>query len=182
MLTNVTTVLTKSGPPLVAHNAGVCSRQFSTFFNLDQVYYNYSRNILVNNDMKLLIELQLFFGLRVSEALGLTPGSYKGNGMFTVVTLKKNEDRIITIKHNIKELERNYINILPLKDRYTRYYVYRLYKKLGIYKKYNNNTYYSVTHYFRHKIVQHLISEGISLKNITRYMGWRSEKSITYYE
>lgn len=182
MKTNVSNVLTKSGSRFDAHNAVVCTGRKQEFSDLEILFGKYKRNIFVNPDIAFLLELQMLYGLRVSEALKLAPCDYVGHGVFRAKTDKGGKNRMIRIVYNMDYIRSGIIYKLPLIDRYNRFYVYRVYKKIGIFKRYNSNKYQSVTHFFRHEIVKEMKRKNIDNETITSFMGWRSEKTILYYE
>ena len=174
-------ILTNVVPTCSAQNTKSEPTFTKPLSGLDLIYSSYASNPCVSADMKFLLELQLFFGLRVSEALNLGPGQSRGNGVFEFKTLKRGENRTIQIIHNEPYIRENIEYKLPLINRYTRYYVYRLYKKLGIYQKYNNNRHDSVTHYFRHELILYMKSQGLSDTMISKFMGWKGDLTIQYY-
>ena len=131
--------------------------------------------------MKLLFELLIFYGLRISEALYFDHTNITNDGLIKIKGLKGSSSRILYIRHNREYLINNYLYSLPLANIYSRFYVYRLFKKLGIYQRFNINSHFSVTHYFRHNLVKHLKDNGYDNKTITNFMGWNSEKTILFY-
>ena len=72
--------------------------------------------------------------------------------------------------------------MLPLGESYSRFYYYRLFKRLGLYEKFNGNVNNSVTHYFRHKLLSSFKSEEIEIETRQNFIGHKSKKSTKYYE
>jgi hypothetical protein len=72
-------------------------------------------------------------------------------------------------------------SLLPISTVYSRFYFYRLFKRIGLYGKFGSNDNNSVTHYFRHL-------QGLDVQNsfndwalTASALGHKNEKSTIYY-
>jgi site-specific recombinase XerC len=64
---------------------------------------------------------------------------------------------------------------------YNRFYIYRLFKKLGFTQKFGDNVNFSVTHFFRKSAALEALSMNNDLQDITSILGHKSAKSAHYY-
>jgi site-specific recombinase XerD len=134
-----------------------------------------------NRVLTLVIRLMLLHGLRVSEALYITPQCVMRNGSVFVRGLKGSKDRVVSDSARIDEwllFKKMNVNDLIYFDRY---YVYRIFKKLGLYAVYGTNRNNSVTHSPRHNVALGLREEGLSVENIQDVLGHKSVKSTEFY-
>ena len=130
---------------------------------------------------KAVIELLYRYGLRITEVLKIKQTDLFGNNLIQIKTLKTKEVRFISPITYANFWFSVYYYRLPLSSVFTRFYFYRLFKKLGYYKKYGQNENYSVTHFFRHQLVKDLEKQGMEKKDISKYLAHRSEKTLEYY-
>jgi len=130
---------------------------------------------------KAVIELMYLYGLRISEVLNITPGQISPTGHIFVQALKGGQTRFLVSIRYQAFWNAARIGLLPLKNVYSRNYYYRLFKKQGYNKKFGNNDNFSVTHYFRHRLVQDLRKHGFSDQSISRFLAHSSGKSIEHY-
>lgn len=131
--------------------------------------------------VQVIVELQLLYGLRITEVLSIGAIDIARNGLIFVRGKKGSQDRYI-----YSQRFSNYVmfckvnNVARLCD-YSRFYFYRLYKKLGLYFKfpgYENN---SVTHFFRHALLLQQKADGISTENSKKFIGHKSINSTKIY-
>lgn len=131
--------------------------------------------------LRVLIEIQLLFGLRVSEALSIGYADLMALGRIRISASKRGTSRIINYADRYGYLEmcrRNGVN--PFAD-YNRFFIYREYKKNGIMLFHEKDKKYSVTHAFRHLLVTMLKSEIEDKSLISDILGHKSRKSIESY-
>lgn len=142
----------------------------------------YKLSMLRENPTLLMgIRLMLLHGLRVTEMLHITPQCVMRDGSVFVRGLKGSKDRVVLDSYMYKEwLVYKSMNCNDLVY-FDRYYVYRLFKKLGLYAVYGNNRNNSVTHSCRHNVALGLKSDGLELENIQDVMGHKSIKSTEFY-
>ena len=181
MKTQLDLLLTKSVPTVPAHNAGLCGVNQPDTSEIEKLYFLYARNRFCNQDLRFIIELQVLNGLRITECLNITAADCLDLDTLCIRTLKGGRNRIIKIKYNKYFIQGEKKYKQTLSQRIDRFYVYRIYRKLGIYQRFNYNKHDSVTHYFRHNICKMLKDKGLDNKTISDYMGWRGDKTILYY-
>lgn len=128
-----------------------------------------------------ICSLQLKFALRISEVLNLKYSDIDFQGRAIIKGLKGSNDRIIyvseypmfkNINRNSKELVFSHIN---------RFYVYREYKKLGIYKLLEDNSNTSVTHFNRYLSQAVIEDNSEDLRVKRQLLGHKSSKNTFRY-
>src|SRR5690554_3620980 len=129
-----------------------------------------------------VIELQLFYGLRISECLNITTSDVSSTGHIRIRGVKGSNDRIV-IPYRFSSFWRNEaVAILPLGNIYSRFWFYRQYKNLGLYAIFGNSKVKSVTHLFRHLNILSL-KENFNETDLTRkFIGHKSINSTLHYE
>lgn len=139
---------------------------------------------LLNVDWKLYLIsiLQFRYGLRISEVLDLYITDLLPNNYLKIVSKKKSENRLLPV-HDLIELF-NRFNMTSGKffEGYNRFYIYRIYKKMGISAKFGNSTRNSVTHLFRHQLVKYFKANNIETSTTQSFIGHKSIKSTEHYE
>ena len=171
----------KSATKLSAQSRGLCSSLNPAIDDIFKEYNKYNiRNDLIDIE-KAVIELLMLNGLRISEVLNIKPTDVLSNGFISIKGLKNSKDRLVRPVFYGSKWRNNFTGLLPLKIYYSRYYFYRLFKKIGIYAKYGNNVYNSLTHYFRHEIVISMRNSGVDDRAISDFLGHKSMDSLKYY-
>lgn len=126
--------------------------------------------------------LQFRYGLRISEVLDIKSGDILLNGYINIHSKKKSKDRLIPI-HDLTEFFFRFRNngVSPFIN-YNRFYIYRIYKQVGISHKFGSRSRNSVTHFFRHNLVKSLKSDSIATETTKNFIGHKSIKSTESYE
>jgi len=170
-----------SGRNLDAHTTKLLQPENN---EIEEIYKNlFNRPVvkLLPVPVQVIIELQLLYGLRITEVLSIGATDIMRNGLIHVRGKKGSQDRYI-----YSQRFSNYVmfckvnNVAYLCD-YSRFYFYRLYKKLGIYYKFAGNDKNSVTHFFRHSILNAQKLEGMETEDSQRFIGHKSIKSTKIY-
>ena len=172
-------------------NAGMGSTaQTATLLQLDNQdilpMIERANELLVSNTLPrvllAVIELQLFYGLRISECLNITTSDVSSTGHIRVRGSKGSNDRIV-IPYRFSSFWQNEAKaLLPLVNVYSRFWFYRQYKSLGLYAIFGNSRVHSVTHLFRHLNILSL-KENFNETDLTRkFIGHKSIKSTMHYE
>jgi len=130
---------------------------------------------------KAVIEMQFLNGLRIAEVLNIKTYDVSPWGQIAIKTEKTGEPRIVSSILYTNFWIHAGAGTLPIGEIFSRWYFYRLYKKLGYYKKYPGNENNSVTHFFRHELVRNLKASGFDEENISKFLAHRSLKSLAYY-
>jgi integrase len=129
-----------------------------------------------------VIELQLFYGLRISECLNITTSDISQTGHIRIRGAKGSNDRIV-IPYRFSSFWQNEAKaLLPLSTVYSRFWFYRQYKNLGLYAIFGNSKVKSVTHLFRHLNILSL-KDNFNETNLTKqFIGHKSINSTLHYE
>jgi site-specific recombinase XerD len=129
-----------------------------------------------------VIELQLHYGLRISECLSITASDISKTGHIRIRGAKGSHDRIV-IPYRFASFWQNEASaILPLYNVYSRFWFYRQYKNLGLYAIFGNSKVKSVTHLFRHLNILSL-KESFNETGLTKqFIGHKSINSTLHYE
>jgi len=130
---------------------------------------------------KAIIELMYVYGLRISEVLDIHLYDVMTSGLIRIRSKKGSRMRYVMPVYFISFWQVRDRNILPISNFYNRFYMYRVFKKLGYYSKHPGNTNFSVTHYFRHRCVSEMVQAGYTAHSISEFLGHRSAKTIQYY-
>jgi integrase len=148
---------------------------------LEQRFHDIVKDKRLSLTDSAVIELLFFYGLRISEVLRIKQYDIKSTGHILIKGLKGSNDRLIQPKYYYEFWLNGAYGFLPLGDTYSRFYYYRLFRRLGIGQKFNGNTNTSVTHYFRHNLVILLKKQGVSEDLLSNYIGHVSKKTLKYY-
>lgn len=143
-------IRTKSEPKPCTQNTKLCG--------IGEVQYGYPTEALtsieavsrVDTRVGKLYAILLATGCRVSEVLSIAPHHITLSGTFAIKGSKGSGSRVYKVSEvcdYMKECKR--LNVYPFAT-INRFYVYRLFKKLGIQHKFEGNEKYSVTHLPRH--------------------------------
>lgn len=143
--------------------------------------YSVLKNPELSRTDKAVIELMYLYGLRISEVLSIKSTDVSTIGHIKIRSKKGSNFRVITSLYFPSYWSLEFRLSLPLSDYYSRFYFYRLFKKMGYYQKLSGHNNFSVTHYFRHRLVTDLKSQGFSLQDIKDFLGHKSIKSTEYY-
>ncbi len=130
---------------------------------------------------KAVIEMQYRFGLRIQEVLNISAYDVYRDGLVLIKSEKGSNNRMVQPVTFVSFWTGNGRLQLPLSDIYSQKYFYRLYRKLGFYQKFKGNKRDSVTHYFRHVLIERLQSEGMSLEDIQLFTGHASKRGLDHY-
>ena len=136
---------------------------------------------LNNKTLATLIEIQMLNGLRITEALRIRYSQINPIGQVLIKGLKGSNDRII----NTGSSSQFFINCRRTKSDpypyFSRFYVYREYKKLGLYFRFDGREKQSVTHLFRHFVIKMNKSNDVDLSTLQSFIGHKSIKSTRVY-
>lgn len=145
------------------------------------LYGNQRKNNEWDGINKAVLELQLLWGLRISEVINVKPSQVTSLGQIMIRGSKKSEDRIV-MGYMYSHVWVNYVkkgNVIG--DERDRYYYYNLYKKFGLYRKNKGSDNNSVTHVFRYSFVEMLLKNNIEINEIQKLIGHKSVKSTEHY-
>jgi len=171
----------KSGLNPGAHNTIPCRFRNVHQAIIDKALYLASSKSPWPIPLRTICDLQLQYGLRISEVLNITPYDLLTLGRIRIRSQKRGKDRII----NYSDIN-NYLNfcressVYPFRD-FNRFFVYREYKKQGLCIFHSKGKKSSITHSFRHIIAQLLDMEIENKEQISEFLGHKSLKSLESY-
>lgn len=125
--------------------------------------------------------LQAVCSLRISEVLSIRLCDVSSTGQ-VYVTIKKSGSKYVVTDTLIGRvmLKYKWLQIEPFID-YNRYYIYRIYRKLGIVELSSGEKNVAVTHAFRHKKAKEIRSETNDNNLVTQALHHNNSKSQIYY-
>ena len=134
-----------------------------------------------SKSVRAVVELQARYGLRISEVLNIKWNHIKDNQVVVIKGLKGSGDRIVHVFENWHYLSfcRKY-QVNPFES-LNRFFLYRLYKKVGFIYKSGNSGKYSITHSFRHKVVDQLRKNDIKDETTAKFIGHKSVVNTANY-
>jgi len=135
----------------------------------------------LSNYEKAIIELMYCSGCRISEVLRIKSSDISPSGFVKITASKGSANRFVHISYSIEFLLSLKTTNSYIFANYNRYYIYRLFKKLGFTQKFGDNVNFSVTHYFRKSAALEALSINNDLQDITSLLGHKSAKSAHYY-
>jgi hypothetical protein len=113
--------------------------------------------------------------------LRIKPSDVTFMGHIKIKSLKGSNDRIVLPLFFRSFWATAGSGLLPLSNYYSRFYFYRLFKKLGYYSKFGDNKVNSVTHFFRHQLILNLKQQNVPDDVISHFISHRNLKNLDYY-
>lgn len=172
---------TNSVTSLGAQFAGL--REIRTIENLTNSLFALLDN--PDNDMSRyemsIVELQLLFGLRISEALSIRHNHIMFDGSIFVPGQKGSSDRVVyPVRFRDFWISVKNKQYVPPPS-YNRFHFYRLYRKKGIYLALKGNKKGSATHLMRYLYIAKILNETKDIDQVRQLIGHRSIKSTLHY-
>ena len=128
-----------------------------------------------------IAHLQLIGGLRISEVLTLSPDDITFTGHIHIKSLKGSANAIIYAGNAADFLINCKQNCVKPFSLYSRFYVYRQYKKYGISFQSSQSSKSSVTHAIRHINTKAQLKESFSGESIQNFMRHKSKSNTEKY-
>ena len=144
--------------------------------------HNLLRNDVVPEPVKAVAGLMFEHGLRISEVLRIEKRDISVSGHIRIKGLKGSNSRVVLSNIMRKFWTTSPEYMFPIVNTYSRFYFYRWFKKMGLYKIFGDNKKYSVTHLFRHALALHLKEEFEDTQLTQQYLGHKNIKSTLHYE
>lgn len=133
------------------------------------------------SSIRLIVELQYRYGLRVTEVLSISIYDVSKDGRIVIKGLKSSSDRVVYVFNNIEYLNRcKQLHVEPFMG-IDRYHVYRVYKKIGFIYKSVNSSKMSVTHSFRHRVVENMRNDGVDEGVMAQFIGHKNVSNTGKY-
>ena len=165
----------------IAQSPALCQLRNDSDSELFIFLSSFNNNIYISVLQLAVIELLFLYGLRISEILNILPNHISPSGALTIKGSKGSKTRVVYSVYFQSFWTNLATGCLPISQTYDRFYFYRLFKKLGIYGNFGKTSKNSVTHYFRHRIIKQMQSDGNSNEEISNFIGHKSPKSLNYY-
>lgn len=140
--------------------------------------------IMTSNEgiaFKALSTLLLRAGLRVSDVLRVSGSDITNDGKVIIRQSKGSLSRIVQPVECLSFWLEFRSSSVSLSAIYSRYYVYRVFRKLLIMGSYGDNKRASVTHSGRHEVALSVYRVTGELESITNVLGHSSKKTASYY-
>lgn len=118
---------------------------------------------------------------RVSEALGLQPHNIDKLYRVKIVEKKTKSTRIIHTHYSREIIEYMRASNINVWSELNRFYVYRVFKKVGLFGTFGTNKRASVTHSIRHESALIAQNQGFSETDTQKIIGHKSVNSTLHY-
>lgn len=153
---------------------------------------NYERvinlvNSLISDESKepvlhrAVIELMYLHGMRISEICNIRGTDINRTGHIHITGSKGSQNRYVAPGRYFEFWKGMRGNTQRLGDTYSRYYWYRLFRRLGLSISIDKSTRQAVTHSLRHIYINEAIRGEEDVATIKNSIGHRTEKSTRYY-
>lgn len=140
-----------------------------------------SKNISNNPILCSILELQVIYGLRISEVLNIRVYDINALSHIVIRGSKGSNNRIIVPLLSKSFFVNCKMNNLDPFLHVSRFYVYREYKKLGFSFVFNGQVNASVTHLFRSLLAVELSNNNTNLEDIKDFYGHKNIDNTRIY-
>ena len=134
-----------------------------------------------NTVIHAILSLQYETGIRISEVLNIRGTDITVNRMVRIKASKGSENRVFNISSNWDFWSKYRKQYGKVFECYSRFYVYREYKKLGISFSFGIGNKMSVTHSLRHIMGRAMQDTNIDKSLIQKQLGHVNKKSTNTY-
>lgn len=135
----------------------------------------------LDREVYALARLQLYYGLRISEALNIEGQHIDRAGRVFVLGLKGSRDRQVLDT----EMRNFWLSKRVMKGHkvfgFNRFYVSRCYKRVGLAARIEGHKYQVVTHRLRHEFAKDLLATSGSIDSVKDVIGHNARKSTLAY-
>jgi integrase len=132
-------------------------------------------------DIEIIYVLQFTYGLRISEVLGILAKNISKRGTIVIRGTKGSFDKIVDLPEFYTFFKKHKNNGTAPFYYYSRWFVYRTYKKLAINFGIKYGTLNAVTHQFRYMKARDTMSISNDMELTQRTMGHKNIKSTKHY-
>jgi len=173
--------LVKAVSSPTAQTIGQCSPDILPSTEVKSFNFSEGQRKLAGRQTMALVGLMSASGCRVSEALQVKVKDISLNGRVKITGSKGSYSRIVTIVEDRDYFIRCKHSCIDPFQGLDRFFVYRMFKKLGIVLTFKDSSRNAVTHAFRHLAIQdsQTISESIDTTQL--YIGHKNVKSTQHY-
>ena len=153
--------------------------QFTTVLTTAKKFIADRNNFYVDRVVMLLL---MAYGLRIGEVLGIRLQDIRPTGTILIKASKGSDDRLISGLQFSEYIYKNRLSFTTHLRQRNRWYYYRLFKRLGIYRQMTGNENTSVTHVFRYQFVAEVKELTGSTETTQNIIGHKSLKNTKRYE
>ena len=173
--------LTKSGSKLPAHSTTLYESVSQLDRAVSAVYEQLELVKRLDIDVWVISRLQFLFGLRISEALSILGSDIDRYGRIVVQGQKGSSSRLVVDTELIKFwLSRRLLLSQPVFT-VNRFYVYRVYCKVGLKSEIEGSKYNAVTHYPRHLFVKQMQKSTNDIEETRLLVGHKKSSNTKRY-
>lgn len=172
---------TSSVASLPAQATRLCDSCTSELISEQSILHSLNAIMSISPILHAFAIVQMQNGLRVSEMLNIRGIDLMTGDRVVINGLKGSLDRIIVsslLCAKFKHLRGKKIRLF--RD-YDRYYLYRLYKKVGLTASVKSSSKKAVTHVFRHKMAKDLKRHGVKTEVTKSFIGHKNIKNTQRY-
>ena len=164
-----------------AQSATLCDTNNALVCQLNSLYTLIGEDSKLSIVDKAIIEIQILSGCRIGSALKISHNDISQLCQIRIPAEKGGLSVVITpyvTKSFWLDVKYSKITISQFRNRF---YMYRLYKRLGIFTIVEGNINKSVTHFFRHIVLDNTQSLNLTERERANYAGQKSIESQKYY-
>lgn len=158
-----------------------CTATTERGWNAESLNEHFNKLVAIDSSVAMAFDLQFAGGCRISEVLAIKWSDIDDFGKVTVHSQKGGVTRVVSPTFSAQLLKKHRdLKSNPFMH-LNRFYVYRIYKRLGISEVYGENKRASVTHLPRHEVA--LASKKAERQNTVTQsqLGQKSVKSTEHY-
>lgn len=176
--------------PSSGYNSAVSSLAQSTRLLKSQAVHDKAMSIVKGNDSytkdwdivnRAVLELQMLYGLRISEVLSISSGQVNSLGYISIKGKKGSKNRIVRsslfVPFWVDVVRNGYIIGMER----SRFYYYHLYRRYGLCVSLPGSGVNAVTHSLRHIVIQSMKSDSFEIENIAEFIGHKNSKNTENY-
>lgn len=164
-----------------AQNTTLCAQTIPQFNAIDSKIITCMSLTSLSDLDKIVIDLLYTNGLRISEVLQIHSNNIDARGNVFIKGLKGSNDRLAQVTYMRTQLLSLRSAGCHLFEYSSRFYYYRLFKKLGLYITYGKNENNAVTHSLRHAYIYSVQSLANNINSTASIVGHKNSKSTVHY-
>jgi hypothetical protein len=159
----------------------LCQQRSGALAALEELRTKVKKERRLPGSLKACILIQLAHNLRVSEMLELGGQRINSNGSFNIYSKKSKKVITLTIYSAEQYAEYFKLMMFPIGETVDRFYIYKLYKRLGFSYRRPGGKNLSVTHAIRHITANEIRRNEQDEDFITDQLHHKSKKSRNHY-
>lgn len=172
----------KKEPKPNAQNAKECNTSYNNSREVELLYKLLGSIKVAEPTVYIILLMQIRYGFRISEVLGIRVCDISSYGRVLVKGLKGSSDRVVDFPEIHSLGFKGGLSTNKVFQGYSRFYVYRVYKRFSIGALMQGNKKVSVTHYPRYLAVQDVARMAGGLEVAGTFIGHKNIKNTEIYE